>query len=82
MTAYLEFMTQHFAEQTADVEQTFADVKTLFGEHATLSEIRARWLEKVGRTEEAVAEWRKVIKLSPESASSVETEIHRLESEL
>lgn len=80
--AYLEFMAQHFSDDTATVEKTFADVKTLFGERATLSEIRARWLEKTGRLEEAIAEWQKVRELSPGSASAVNAEIRRLKDEL
>jgi len=82
VTAYLEFMTVHFADNTDDVEKTFTDVKTIFGEHATVSEIRARWLERVGRIEEAIAEWRKVSELSPGSASAVNGEIRRLEGKL
>ncbi|MEK7134049.1 MAG: hypothetical protein AAB804_03180 [Patescibacteria group bacterium] len=82
VTAYLEFMTQHFSDDTEAVEKTFVDIKTLFGEHATLSEIRARWLEKTGRIKEAIAEWRNVLILSPGSASAVNVEIRRLEGEL
>jgi tetratricopeptide (TPR) repeat protein len=82
VTAYLEFMTRHFAGNTEDIEKAFGDVKTQFGEQATLSEIRARWLEGRGRAKEAIAQWRKVIELSPQSASAVNVEIRRLEGAL
>ncbi len=77
---YLEFLTQNFKDDTGAIEAAFTDAASIFGDNATLLEIRARWLESVGRYQDAIDAWKKASALSPTPSEAIQTEIKRLES--
>ncbi len=81
-SSYAEYLTRNFSQDTAAIETAFNDAAAIFGDNATLLDIRARWLESVNRPQEAVEAWKKVKALSPASAAAVDLEIRRLEGSL
>lgn len=81
-TRYLEFLTLNFPTEEKAIEDAYTKAKAILGEQSTLLQIRARWLEAVGRTVDAIATWKKVLAISPSEASAIGTEIQRLESGL
>lgn len=79
-SAYLEFYTEHFPEDREGIEAAFTSAQEISGDNSALLEIKARWLAETGRTDEAIAAWRKVKALSPTSATAIDAEIRRLEN--
>jgi tetratricopeptide (TPR) repeat protein len=81
-TRYLEFLTQQFPKDEKAIEQALRDAEAILGEQPTLLEIHARWLEGVGRIQEAIVDWKKIRELSPGSAPAIQSELRRLEGKL
>ncbi len=81
-TRLLEFLTTYFPKDEKAIEEAYAGAKAVLGEQPTLLEMHARWLEGVGRTREAIVDWKKIRELSPGSVSAVNSELRRLEGEL
>ena len=79
ITAYLEFLTEHFPLETSEIERAYAVGIAAIGEAPQLLQIRARWLEGEGRTQEAITDWKKVKRLVPASAAAADIEIKRLQ---
>ncbi len=77
---YLDFLTNHFKDNTAEIEAAFANAQKTDQTDLTLLQIRARWLEGTGRTTEAIAVWKNMRALSPESSASIDAEIKRLQA--
>ena len=82
VTAYLDFLTQHFTDDTAAIEGAYEAAVLSVGEAPQLLEIRARWLEGQGRFQEAIDAWNKLKQLSPGSSSAADLEIKQLQSRL
>jgi len=82
-TSLLLFLTQYFPEDEEGIQNAYRKAgEALNGEWPTIIEIRARWLEKVGRIEEAIEGWKLLLEASPQSAAAVKLELQRLENEL
>lgn len=77
-TAQLEYLTERFPDDTRAIEAAFDEATTVFGEQPSLLELRARWYARVGRKDEAIAEWEKIKLLSPSAAEAVDMELRDL----
>lgn len=81
-TAYLEFLTENYKDETDAIESAFNDAKGVFGDNSNVLEIQARWQESVGKFQDAITTWNKVKELSPAAASIIDAEIARLQAQL
>jgi tetratricopeptide (TPR) repeat protein len=79
-SAYFEYLTENFPEDTEAIEEVYKGIEEVLGESASFLEIRARWLENVNRTSDAIDAWKKLKGLSPGAAAVIDSEIARLEA--
>ncbi len=80
--ARLEFLTKHFSDDTALLEATFEESEASFKRPISILQIKAAWLTKLGRFEEAIDAWKKVQALMPEYDPAIDKEIARLRARL
>lgn len=83
ITAYLEYLTQNFPEDSVAIEVAFTDAVQVSGaDSSAFWEIKARWLENTGKLQEAIDAWEKVKGFSPAAAALIDVEIARLRGEI
>lgn len=76
--AYLEFLKNYFAEDTALLETAFSASVEQFKNPASVYQIQADWYAKIGENDKAIAAWQKVQSLMPSRDSFIDKEIARL----
>lgn len=75
----LEYHTEHFPDDDVGIEEAFAAAEQIFGENASLLQIKAEWREARGDIAGALVLWKKIATLVPQS-DAIESEIKRLEA--
>lgn len=80
--SYLEFLVNHFPEDTAVIEAVFNSAENQFKNPAAVLQIKAKWYVQTGNIQEAVTTLVKMQSLMPTWDPAVDAEIARLRASL
>lgn len=76
--AYLEFLKNYFADDTAALEAAFTSSAEQFDNPVSVFQIKADWYTKIGENDKAIEAWQKVQSMMPSRDLYIDKEIARL----